>query len=193
MFEEYTSLTAEEAARYCEGTENQPVREEIACRVKESCRNVIEVGCGNGIDAEKYETGRYIGLDVSPALIEAAKRLHPRHFFQVHDAASDRLTRWFAGEPEAIFTKSVLEHTPSIDVALAIFRNMLEAAARSVFVAWHTPPTAGGPKMEQLPGHFGRLVHQNTYPVQPFLDLIGNRPWKITRHGGHELWEISAR
>ena len=187
MFEEYTSLTAEEAAHYCEGTESQPVRAEIRRRVLPD-EFVLEIGCGNGIDAGRYPPDRYEGIDVSPALIAEAQARHPGHKFRCLDVLENEFVC-----REVVFAKSVLEHAPDTDTAVAMLREMLRIATRVVFVAWHTPPDADGPEqLRRVMGHFGKTIHQNRYRLAPFAAAICGRPWFVSRHGPHHLWEIQC-
>jgi SAM-dependent methyltransferase len=61
-----------------------------AIKLNESGLNkVLELGCGNGRDAEylvsKVGTGNYVGLDASEGLITLAKQKVPHETFQVAD------------------------------------------------------------------------------------------------------------
>lgn len=42
---------------------------------------VLDVGCGNGALAEHVGSRNYVGIDVDPASIEAARANHPAHTF----------------------------------------------------------------------------------------------------------------
>lgn len=54
----------------------------LSCMVGDDDR-VVEFGCGIGRLAGCFDVDRYVGVDISPAAIERAKRAHPSHYFEV--------------------------------------------------------------------------------------------------------------
>ena len=184
-FEEYTSITAEEAKTYCAGSEGQRVRDVIAERV--GARKVLDWGCGPGIDAGRYRPKQYAGVDISAALIDEARRRHPDYYF----TPTSSIVGWNAlrSPPNCVMLKSVLEHTPSEEVATSMLKEAMQVATDEVFVAWHTPPGTLQ-KLRQVPGHFGKTIHQNTYLYSAFEFA---RPRKVERVDNFELWTIDVR
>ena len=60
---------------------------DVFSRIQKKNPNVIEIGCGNGRDAEeifKY-TKNYLGIDISQSFIEIAKNRNPGSMFKVAD------------------------------------------------------------------------------------------------------------
>ena len=190
---EYTSLTPEEAARYCAGSEHQRVREEIARRV--GARTVLDYGCGPGIDAPRYAPDRYVGVDASAANVNEARRRHPEHRFRelilpLRDALAGEgpfLNARGYERPDCVMIKSVLEHTPDAATATALLRDAMRLAREVVFVAWHTPPRRGADEVRELDGHFGRAIWQNSYALEHFAFAT---PRYVDRVDVFELWEI---
>lgn len=182
-FEEYNSITAEEAKIYCAGSEQQRVRDVIAERV--GTRKVLDWGCGPGIDAGRYKPEQYVGIDMSLALVNEAQRRHSKYRF----AQSPTIAGWGLA-PDCVMLKSVLEHTPSVEVAVSMLKEAMQVAKDEVFVAWHTPPTHNDHALRQVPGHFGKTIHQNTYPLSEFEFA---RPRKVERVDNFELWTIDVR
>ena len=143
---EFDELTDEQALVYCAGSEKQRVR--ARCAEIVGPRQVLDLGCGNGIDAERYATTQYVGIDRSPALIRAARHLHPRHTFAC------RLDAHFAAyRPAVTVIKSVLEHLASEADAIGLLRSARSRTGGEVLVAWHTPPVAEVTQIRQVPGH----------------------------------------
>ncbi len=186
MTSEFTGLTAEEARAYCAGSEAQSVRDVIAARV--GSRTVIDVGCGNGIDSDRYSPTQYLGVDLSPVLIAAASGLHPDHSFAVADLRQP--APWWMNGAQVTIVKSVLEHVASESEAISILENAWHHSS-TVFVAWHTPPVdAYVSEIVRVPGHFGRTVNQNRYARQAFAHFL--RRAKVEQVENFELWEIGG-
>ncbi len=171
MFEEFTSLTREEAERYMEGRENQGVRKVMADNVKEIGGLVLDVGCGRGIDAKRYDKKDYFGVDISRALIEVARETNPGYRFGVADA---RKLPFTDDSYDNVICKSFFEHLPSEEIALKISRELLRVCEKQFQVAWHTPPLMMIEKsrINKLEGHFGKAIYQNQYSFKAFKKYI---------------------
>lgn len=187
MFEEFTSLTREEAEKYMEGRENQRIREVIADNVKEVGGLVLDIGCGRGIDAPRYEKGDYLGVDISPALIEVAKETNPRYSFRVVDAQELPFTD---DSVDNVICKSFFEHLPSEEMAIEIFRELLRVCKKQLQVAWHTPPLMiiEKSRINKMQGHFGKAIYQNQYSFKAFKEYIPNLDIVIVDN--FQLWII---
>ena len=166
MYEEFSGLSMQEALEYCAGSEQQRVRGIIAGRA--GVGKVIDLCCGNGIDAHLYAPSQYLGVDISPVLISAASRLHPGYVFMVADASDLQMS--LVPFASAVI-KSALEHVPSEDIAIRIVREACRVA-QHVYVAWHTPPVEqSASQIITVPGHNGRRVYQNRYAVAAFAEF----------------------
>ena len=78
--------------------------------IKKKNPKVIEIGCGNGRDAEeilKY-TNNYLGIDISKELIKLAQEKNPSGKFKVGDIENYILPNKF----DAIFAFASLIHIP---------------------------------------------------------------------------------
>jgi ubiquinone/menaquinone biosynthesis C-methylase UbiE len=181
-FEEFTSLTPQQAKVYLKGTENQRIRSVIAEIVGED--TVLEVGCGNGIDASRYKPDQYVGIDISKALVEEAENKHPLHKFYVMDG---RVISEKDNSFDFVYCKAVLEHVPSEEDALKIFKEMLRVG-KIILVAWHTPPKYEKTKIIRCRGHFGKTIYQNHY-AKDLFNLSGIKIDKLNIDN-YELWIV---
>jgi SAM-dependent methyltransferase len=75
-------------------------------------RRVLDVGCGPGTNAPQFAGSDYLGLDVSRAYVEYARRRHGRRF-EAADVRHDRLP---PGPFDFILVNSLLHHLPAADV-----------------------------------------------------------------------------
>lgn len=181
-FEEYTSITREQAPNYCKGSENQRVREYIKSTIGQN--DVVEIGCGVGIDAHRYTPTQYLGTDISEELIRVARDNNPQHNFLCCNVVD--------GLPEHrkySYAKSVLEHTPNESVFLDIVNAML-AASDVAILAFHTPPIYTETKIIQCLGHFGKTIYQNHYRRDILACL--DKPIERTRIDNFEVWTINT-
>jgi len=183
---EFLELTDDQAKVYCKGSEEQKVRKIIADRI--GAKSVIDVGCGNGIDATRYAAWQYCGLDVSPALIKAAQEMHPNYLFMLGRA--DKKIPFSNRHFDCSIIKSVLEHVSSIEIVKAIINETIRVTNETLFIAWHTPP-GDTVDIRQVEGHFGFTVHQNKWNRQDFSTYL-ERARSVMHIENFELWEIKT-
>lgn len=192
MFEEFTELSYDEAKEYMrnERQMNQPVRAIIASNVRKIGYSVLDVGCGNGIDAKRYEKSKYLGVDISQKLIDAAKELNPGYEFRVCDA---RNLPFESKSFDNVICKSVLEHLPMEEIAVTIINEMFRVCKKQLQIAWHTPPHANETEIIKLKGHFGKTVYQNRYNIESIVEAFPPKT-TITMYNvnGFKLWVIEC-
>lgn len=98
-----------ERARYYYSTLERVLRERIP-----PGRSVLDAGCGTGTLLSRLEPSRGLGLDLSPRMVEIARRKHPGLEFRAED-----LTRPRGGERfDAVVLVDVIEHLPDADAAM---------------------------------------------------------------------------
>ena len=85
--------------------------------------DVLELGCGPGIDAVAFAEGRrYTGIDLSPVMLSLAEQRVPTGVFLQHDLTSTRLP---ASSFDAVVALYVFGHVPAEEHApafAAVFR-----------------------------------------------------------------------
>jgi SAM-dependent methyltransferase len=77
-----------------------------------AARRVLDVGCGPGTNAPQFAGADYLGLDLSPAYVDYARRRYGRRFAVV-DVCRDPLP---AGSFDFVLVNSLLHHLPTPDV-----------------------------------------------------------------------------
>ncbi len=141
----------------------QPVRAEMAAATRGG--TVLDVGCAKGAEIRQlFDPALYLGVDISPQLIDLARELNPGFRFLQADAT--RLP--FADDSfDFAISKSVLEHVPSEEVAVAIFRELARVGRRAI-VVWHTPPIYDETEIIVLHGYIPSPLYQNHYARRAF-------------------------
>lgn len=189
IYDEFTSITAEEAPDYCKGSETQKIHSRMAEIIGNSS-SVIDIGCGIGLSARHFSTEQYKGIDVSKELITEARKQNPDHKFMNVEASKFLEISKDAGLGSKKYTfgilKAVLEHQPNKETALNIYFNALKDCS-TVLVAWHMIPK-DKTKIHKVKGHFGKKIYQNEYSSKIF-EL---QDYSITKERveNYELWTV---
>ena len=152
---------------------------------------VLDVGCGNGIDAQWYRPDTYCGIDISVPLVWAAKKLNPLHTFVLIplDGVPFKDKSW-----DTVYCTAVLEHQHSVERAKILFNDMVRVAKRRVIVGWHTPPWDKPTeirKKEYGPRHFFKTGYGNQYNRDELLsDFVGSMKREPFQEK-NEIWVIT--
>ena len=179
MYEEFTSITKEEAEQYIQNSVNQKVRQRIAEIVRTG--TVLDVGCASGIDSFRYHPNRYVGIDVSEELIKLACQINRDHKF-VYSEALEYLEN--CPKFDFIICKAVLEHQPDVETMMSLYNKMLEKCD-TLLIAWHMIPS-DITAIHKLKGHFGKDIYQNEYSTSLFKEKIIKE-----RVENYELWTVT--
>ena len=184
---EFVDMDAKEAEFFMSEKKNQPVRDKMAEIVGDG--TVVDFGCGKGIMVkELFRKSKYIGFDCSEELIKIAKKDNPSYIFRVFDVKNLRVDKKVF---DFAIIKSVLEHTPSLKDAKVVYENAL-SVARTVLVAWHTPPYFDNTKIIQLKADLKLPIYQNNYKKGSF-DIIDVDIKIVGRFGDFELWKCKRK
>jgi SAM-dependent methyltransferase len=101
--------------------------------------SVLEVGCGTGSLLASLRPCRGLGLDLSPAMVEEARRRHPELEFRAEDIARPAGREVF----EHVVLCDVVEHLPDPGAALEGLKSYADKSTRfiltSVNPVWTQP------------------------------------------------------
>lgn len=198
MYPEFCDLTKEQALEYYRYSEFFPMRIAVEQKVKSIMGKVLDVGCGNGIDAQWYRPDTYCGIDISPPLVWAARKLNPLHTFVLIplNGVPFRDKSW-----DTVFCTAVLEHQHSFKQAKILFDDMVRVAKRRVVIGWYTPPWENSTEIREKQygaRHFHKTGYDNQYNraelMSDFVGSMRREPfppygeiWVITKN---EKWEV---
>lgn len=179
----FQRMSKDEASRFMIGKQHASMRRQLAAMI--GSRTVVDIGCGKGIMvSELYSPARYIGVDISPELLDLARANNPGYSFLCFDASSAALP--FADKSfECALMVSVLEHQPDLDSALAVYHEALRVA-EEVIVLWHTPPVYPNTEIILVQAELDRPINQNHYKAGSF-DREGIQV-EFDRVDGFLLW-----
>jgi ubiquinone/menaquinone biosynthesis C-methylase UbiE len=185
----YTQMTEAEARACYKNSTQQPVYQRIANELRPD-ETILDVACGNGVGALWYPLKGYLGVDISAPCIRVAQEEHPGYsFLTVPPGCLAFADKSF----DVTVCKSTLEHLPTIDDSLLLFKEVVRVARRLAMIAWHTPPQVGmdadviqctQTKM------LSRPVYQNYFRLEPYLDAVDDAIDVVTC-GPHTLWLIA--
>lgn len=152
--------------------------------------NVVEIGCGDGRDAEEIvkRTSSYVGFDPSVGMLQLARTRVPKGLFEQADALSFSYPK----DTDIIFAFASLLHLPKEDV-------------KSVFEKAHTALKDGGIfyislkerdayEKEFRPDQFGERLFY--YYNVPFIEKLAGRKFQKVYEDhqviGHTPWFTMA-
>mgnify|MGYP001610657759 FL=1 len=95
---------------------------------------ILELACGGGSLAEAFPGEDYIGVDASAERVEAARRDHPRHAFEVCDVNSPAFDALLA-RSDFVFCHGLLHHIDDRDCGALLSRLSRHAPKPATFVA----------------------------------------------------------
>lgn len=98
---------------------------------------VLDLGCGTGDLLEQLAPSHGIGVDLSPAMIEQAKRFYPHHTFVVGDAEDDAFIRSLEGPFDYIVLSDTIGMLDDIETALRRLHSLCNSDTR-IIIAYYS-------------------------------------------------------
>lgn len=164
----YEASAAELSAYFGEiGVRVEDVRTGFALVDKPNPR-VVEVGCGNGRDTAAIleYTDDYVGFDLSPAMLELARKSNPDARFEIGDLTSFR----FPPRTDLIFSFASILHSDSQEVRTFLANAERALTPRGVIYISTKLPMKGHYERRIKEDEFGRRVFYH-YDVPELLHL----------------------
>lgn len=147
---------------------------------------VLEVGCGAGDTLAALKPARGVGIDLSPAMVEEARRLHPHLEFHAADAEDPAALDAITGSFSHIVLSGTIGFLDDIEETLRLLRRFATPKTRIV-VSYHS--RAWEPVL-WLAEKLGLRVPQgqqnwlSTTDIVNLLDLAG---WEPVRREWRQL------
>lgn len=192
---EFNDLTADQAKVFIKDSEGWVVRDIIARMINDAIPDrILDVGCGNGNCASRYSPEKYVGLDVSASLLNAAKIQNPKHIFMQGNAG---FLPFHDKTFDYVFCISLLEHLHTLSDAREVLLEMIRVASKKVYVNWHKIPILGGPTKirswkDSTERHFGMTVYSNIYNIYDLtygiLDVAAVTQYNV--NATTAVWEV---
>jgi SAM-dependent methyltransferase len=95
-------------------------------------RRVLELGCGTGRLLARLEPSVGVGVDISPGMVEEARRLHPEFRFYVGDVEHDLESQIPNGPFDYILLLDIVGYLDDIQGALQQLRPLTHAGTRVI-------------------------------------------------------------
>lgn len=159
---------------------------------------VLDIGCGSGATTfaaawRTGPTGRAVGVDISPALVELARRRAGEDGLEgVEFLLADAQTHAFKAEYDAIVSRFGVMFFPDPVAAFANLRKALKPGGRLAFAAWRGPEEnplalvplkAAAPFLPEMPKFEkdapGRFAFADAERVRGILEASGWRDVEI--------------
>ncbi|MFG1296182.1 trans-aconitate 2-methyltransferase [Xanthobacter variabilis] len=125
-----------------EDERTRPARDLLAQVSLDQASFVVDLGCGPGNSTEliaaRFPDAEVLGLDTSPAMLEAARKRLPRARFEIGDASTFTLPR----PADLIFANAVLQWVPDHE---AVFPRLLSLLAPGGVLAVQMPDNLDEP------------------------------------------------
>jgi SAM-dependent methyltransferase len=137
----------------------------------EGMSSVLDVGCGTGVMFELIRERRpeldYLGIDVTPQFIAAARDLFPADAGRFREGSLYELDR-LPGTFDAVLSRHVLEHLPDYTPAV---QHLYQRARRKVIIVFYLPPRPLRFRRRR-DERFERGFYTHTYDLGRFVDHL---------------------
>ncbi len=149
---------ANEFAKYYSSTFGQKVLDletEYIEKHLGDCHDILDVGCGIGVFEEKLHHLPITGLDISPTMLEEAKRRSNKRFI-----LGDATKIEFPGASfDGAFSVTTLEFIPNIQGAVREIHRILEPEGKVVFLILNTRSHYFRQWSQQEDSYFKKICH----------------------------------
>ncbi len=140
--------------------------------------SVLEIGCGTGELLAALEPGRGVGVDISPAMVEQARRNFPTLDFRVDDMENLRISEKF----DYVLVVDTIGHVDDIQLAFSQLAKVCRPETR-VVVVYYNYLWAPALKLAELTGLRMRQSLQHWLPLDVIENLLYLNDFDVVRKG----------
>lgn len=113
-------------------------RSVIKTELSSGLRRVLDIGCGTGLHAQFFRPDAYIGVDLSPVYISAARRKRPMYDFLVANACQ---LPFPVDQFSTAMISGVLHHLPDDQAERALAEAARVLSSDGILVVWEDIPS----------------------------------------------------
>jgi trans-aconitate methyltransferase len=126
-------------------------------------KRILDYGCGVGHYSKHFDPEDYIGVDITEALLDIAKKENPEHKYQLVDIVDNMPTIQNVSGIEMLFTTTVLQHNPDyiVENVLATMQSiMAEEVTIALYEATAKKGSSIGHMTLRTESEYERLVRK---------------------------------
>ncbi|MFP7755215.1 glycosyltransferase [Thermodesulfobacteriota bacterium B35] len=138
--------------------------------------SVLEIGCGTGELLAALEPGRGVGVDISPAMVEQARRNFPELDFRVDDMENLQISEKF----DYVLVVDTIGHVDDIQLAFSRLAKVCRPETR-VVVVYYNYLWAPILKLAELTGLRMRQSLQHWLPLDVIDNLLYLNDFEVVR------------
>jgi SAM-dependent methyltransferase len=147
---------------------------------------VLDLGCGTGELLASLAPSAGVGIDLSPAMVEIARKKHPRLDFRTGDAEDEELLKSLGGPFDYIILSDTIGMFDDIDSALAILHCVCKPETRLIIAyyaqLWEPLLKAGESVSLRMPQPPVNFISDSD-----FLNLLDLGDLELIRHDRRQL------
>ena len=151
---------------------------------------VIDVGCGPGTNAIAFEPRGYVGVDLSPEYVSAARLRHPGHRFEVWDITQPGPD---VGQFDLALINSVFHHLSDTETKTVLdgLPGLLRVGAQVHIIDLVLPPDRSVARtLAKLDrGKYPRPLEEWRSLLGGALDITTFRPFRVGLLGSR-MWDM---
>lgn len=148
-------------------------------------QRILELGCGCGDLLAAVQPAEGVGIDLSPQMIQRARRRHPQLRFEVADAAEVDLDRTF----DVVILSDLVNELWDVHAVFDRIRRLTHPRGRIVLNffsrMWQLPLDAA-----RTMGLADPLLEQNWLTVSDIKSLLSLADLELVRHWPEVLWPL---
>ena len=139
-------------------------------------KSVIDIGCGGGIQyvaiKDVYPDIKYTGIDITPKMLKAVRRLFPGVRFELGDAAS---LQYADGEFDTSIVRHVFEHHPLNNGRKILHEALRVARNAALLLFFYEPREMEQNIIERKTKGFYQNIYSKKWLIDEIKSTVGNQ------------------